>query len=424
MEDRKRRFDDTQEVKPKMADVVRRICGSMSLFDGLHVFTPHADVPDDSALRLVVLSPEKFFAKGEQRIAFDEILEVVRQHGDKPRYRGNRLLFLAPDHSSLSRLMDGIRTALAWQSILDDVQSGRLNIDRAQEQQAKKECSGAEDALPRIARECYRWLLCPVMHNPADKEPEIEVFAVNSSGSSMGNELERICRENELVITTWSPIHLRDGVLKRFYWKPEKPYVQAASVWEDMLRYLYLPRLRDRSAFEQTVSKGASGRDFFGTAYGIQDGKYEGFKLGDSFIQVDDTLLLIEPASAAAFEAENKKPEPSPGPQPIPSLTSVSEEGAPMALHPTLVPGVGEGAPKPITRRFHGSVDVSAAMAKMKLVQISDELISLLASDPNASIKVTLEISAEFPSGAKDTVKRAVSENANALNFKSKEWFA
>jgi uncharacterized protein len=35
----------------------------------VHIFTPHADVPDDGALRLVVLSPEKFYSKHETRIA-------------------------------------------------------------------------------------------------------------------------------------------------------------------------------------------------------------------------------------------------------------------------------------------------------------------------------------------------------------------
>jgi hypothetical protein len=67
-------------------------------------------------------------------------------------------------------------------------------------------------------------------------------------------------------------------------------------------------------------------------------------------------------------------------------------------------------------------VDVPPATAKMRLVQIADEIVSLLASDPNASVKVVLEISAEFPNGAKDTMKRAVSENANSLGLKSADW--
>ena len=58
----------------------------------------------------------------------------------------------------------------------------------------------------------------------------------------------------------------------------------------------------------------------------------------------------------------------------------------------------------------------------MHLVQVAEEIITLLAGDPNASLNITLEINAEFPSGASDQIKRAVSENASALGFKTKVW--
>jgi hypothetical protein len=58
----------------------------------------------------------------------------------------------------------------------------------------------------------------------------------------------------------------------------------------------------------------------------------------------------------------------------------------------------------------------------MKLVQVAEEIISVLAADPNAEIEITLEISAEFPSGASDHTKRTVNENTTSLGFKSKTW--
>jgi hypothetical protein len=67
-------------------------------------------------------------------------------------------------------------------------------------------------------------------------------------------------------------------------------------------------------------------------------------------------------------------------------------------------------------------VEVAPATAKMRLVQIADEIVAVLGSDPNASVKVVLEISAEFPDGANDTVKRAVSENARSLGLKIADW--
>jgi predicted AAA+ superfamily ATPase len=111
-------------------------------------------VPDDGALRLILLTPEQFYSREESRLAFDGVIDHVRNHGTKPRYRGNRLIFLAPDQGALTRLRDCIRIALAWNSIVEDVGAMRLVLDNLQAQQAKKELQGAEDVLPRVAREC------------------------------------------------------------------------------------------------------------------------------------------------------------------------------------------------------------------------------------------------------------------------------
>jgi hypothetical protein len=58
----------------------------------------------------------------------------------------------------------------------------------------------------------------------------------------------------------------------------------------------------------------------------------------------------------------------------------------------------------------------------MKLITLADEVIALLASDPNATVKVSVEISADFPKGAPDHIRRGVSENAAQLGFKAKDW--
>jgi hypothetical protein len=69
---------------------------------------------------------------------------------------------------------------------------------------------------------------------------------------------------------------------------------------------------------------------------------------------------------------------------------------------------------------FHGSIQIEPSATKMHFVRVAEDLISFLASNPKASPNITLEINAEFPSEASDQFKRPVSENANALGFKSK----
>jgi len=418
MEERKKRFDDKTEVRAKLAEVLQRLAGGATFFDGIHVFTPHADVPDDSLLRLVVLAPEQFYAREETRAAFDAALEYVRNNGLKPRYRGNRLIFLTPDHGALTRLRDCIRVALAWGSIVDDIAGMRLVLDMLQVQQAKKEFQTAADVLPHAARECYKWLLCPVQYAATDPKPAVEAFLLNTSGSALGSELERVCVENELVIAAWSPVHLR-AKLKELYWKADKPAVKALAFWEDTMRYLFLPRLKTRSVLAQAIVKGAASKDFFGTAYGEYEGKYDGFRLGDPNVQLDDTLLLIELEAAKEYEvaqAKSASAEPASAVEYPPA--TAGKVPATVGEKPTLL----QPGDTPQALAFIGTADVNPTSAKVRLVQIADEIISLLASDPRAAVKVTVEITADFPGGVTDQIKRAVSENATNLGFKNKTW--
>lgn len=420
MEDRKNRFTDKTEVRDKLVEVLKRLSGVAAFFDGVHLLTPHADVPDDSGLRLVFLPPEQFYSREESRPAFDAVLDYVRNNGGKPRYRGNRLLFLAPDHGSLARLRDCLRVALAWGSIVEDVQAGRLNIDQLQKRQAEKELQTAEEVLPRAARECYKWLLCPVQHAATDPKSVVEAFPLNTGGSALGGEVERVCIENELVITTWSPIHLRTN-LKALYWKEDKPAIGALTFWEDTMRYLYLPRLKSRHVLEQAIARGAATRDFFGTAYGQDADKFIGFKLGDANIQLDDTLLLIEPETARQYEAAQSVTMP-PVSDPVHSDVPVTggASSTPTGQSPTTTAPLSDGTLK--AHSFIGTADVNASTAKVRLVQIADEIISLLANDPQATVNVSVEISAEFPTGVSEQTKRAISENATSLGFKNKTW--
>lgn len=259
------------------------------------------------------------------------------------------------------------------------------------------------------------------MRLPGNPNPIIETFPLNTGGASLGNEIERVCIDNELVIATWSPIHLRNK-MQELYWKADKPAFGAMAFWEDTLRYLYLPRLKSRSVLEQAIAKGAGSRDFFGTAYGHREGKFDGFKLGDANVQLDDTLLLIEPEAAKAYEAAHPPVSPS-GPTLPGSIPPGPTPPGPMPPGP-MPPGSNPPGPTPASKphAFHGNVAINASTAKMRIVQVAEEIIAVLGADPNAEVKVAVEIQVNFPSGASDQIKRAVTENVRTLNFKNVDW--
>ena len=296
-----------------------------------------------------------------------------------------------------------------------------LNIDKNQYEQARKESQAATLVVPRAARECFKWLLCPVQDDPTATKPTIEPFPLNTTSGSPGAELARVCRENELVIEVWSPIHLRTK-LKELYWKADKSAVSAMAFWEDSQRYLYLPRLKSRDVLASVVRNGAASQDFFGTAYGQTDGKFDGFQFGSGTVSFDDTLLLIEPEAAKQYagEQKNRKVVAPPGSGKIGIVGTEADDTA-VLVEPGKKPGSGSTPPAK-AKSFHGSVEVNATLAKSRLNTIADEVIALLASDPDAAIRITLEIDAEFANGASDTIKRGVSENATSLGFKTKDW--
>lgn len=65
MEERKRRFQDKEDVFPTVRERVQRGFAS-GVFGGIHVFTDSGDVPDDWALRLVVLPPMPRSARADR----------------------------------------------------------------------------------------------------------------------------------------------------------------------------------------------------------------------------------------------------------------------------------------------------------------------------------------------------------------------
>ncbi len=217
MEDRKQRFEDKNEVRGKIAEVLKKLARQHSFFDGTHIFTPHADVPDDGALRLVVLPPENIYAR-------DETTAGVRYRAGiscatTARSRGIAAIACSSSRPttlvSLACAMPHV-SLLAWDSIVEDVKGGRLNIDLLQKKQAEKELETAADVLPRVARECYKWLLCPVQQAPTDSQITIEAFPLNTSGSTLGREFERVCsrqRTGDHYLVADPSAHQAEGAL-------------------------------------------------------------------------------------------------------------------------------------------------------------------------------------------------------------------
>jgi len=427
MEERKRRFQDKEDVFPAIRDRVQKTFAS-GVFGGIHIFTTSGDVPDDWQLRLVVLPPDAAFSRSGQSLAIERATEILKTRGDQPRFKQNRLIFLAADYDSVSRLKDQVRSTLAWQSIVSDIKEMKLNLDQFQSRQASKSLEDANEALRRMIRETYKWMVAPMQEARPGKglsEIQWEHFQVNPGAQNLSQEIERVLKENELLITEWAPIHLAT-VLKNWFWKDDIKDTSALNVWQQSCQQLYLPRLKDDSVFQQTMGVGAESRDFFGFAQGKEDGRYVGFTFGKrTSLFLDSSLLLIEPVTAAGYAEAQRAAEDAARPKPTEPAPGITGSGAQPprvedSAKPTYAGGVA--APQPIKKQFYGSIELDAIQAKKQFADLVDEVVLQFTSRPGVKVKIAIEIQADSTLGFDDGLQRAVKENCNVLRFKNAEF--
>jgi predicted AAA+ superfamily ATPase len=422
MEDRKRRFLDKEHVFPAIRERAQRAF-AQGVFGGTHVFTASSDVPDDWLLRLVVLPPDAGFSTTGVSTANERAGEILKSRGDQPRQRQNRLVFLAAEQDAVARLKDHTRTLLAWQSIVEDIREMRLNLDQYQARQASRALEEAGETLRRTVRETYKWILIPSQDaKPSGGLTEVrwERFQINTGSPNLTEEIEKVLKENELLIGEWAPVHLKK-LLKDWFWKDEKPEVGAVEVWQKSCCYLYLPRLKDDKVLQRTISAGVESRDFFALAYGKDGELYSGFNFGrPTTVILDASLLLVEPAVAAAYAATHMG-APEPGPTPSESLPPGRGGGG---VGPGPGPGRGPepgsgGAPR---KRFYGTVDLDPVHAKLDFATIVDEVLLQFTSQPNVRVKIRIDIEALSGTGFSENTQRAVKENSKVLRFGTAEF--
>lgn len=416
MEDRKRRFSE-QEVVDSIRDAINRVMGPIS-FESVHVFTPATDIPDDWALRLVVLPPHLAWTRNGPNMARDAAAAILRMRGEQPRQKQNRLLFLAADADQVMHLKETVRALLAWRSIEADIKELRLTLDNQQARQAAQNREQTSETTFRLVRETFKWLVSPSQSPKRDGglgEVEWEAFSLNPAVPGLGKELDRVLGENELVIREWAPVHLHN-LLKTWFWKDGVVDVPALEVWQKSCSYLYFPRLAKSTVMQTTIAAGATSRDYFGMASEKSEGGYRGFSLGHATTPFMDALLLIEPSHAASYEESTRSP----------AATSSTNPSAPAAADGR----TGNTSPSPATpasisstlKRYYATAELNPITASLEFAKLMSELVGLFTASPGTNVRIRVDIEASDDRGFSDGVVRAARENSRVLGVKSSEF--
>jgi hypothetical protein len=215
-----------------------------------------------------------------------------------------------------------------------------------------------------------------------------------------------------LLVTAFAGTSLRRELDRIPLWRGN--HVGIRQLAEDFALYVYLPRLADSAVLLSAIRDGLGlltwEKDSFAYADDFDEkaGRYRGLRHGQlaSLLADSPTGLLVRPEVAKQqLESEIRAPT---GP--------TKDVQKPDGPGPDLEP---PQPPKHSPRRFHGSVTLDPTRVGRDAGRIADEIVSHLTGLMGSTVKVTLEIEAEIPSGTPENVVRTVTENSRTLKFTS-----
>jgi predicted AAA+ superfamily ATPase len=384
------------------------------------------DVPDDCDARLVVLRVDHAYTKDADNAAESAAKAILESRGNTPRLYRNTLVFLAADKTRLQDLDEATRKYLAWESIVAEQE--QLDLSPLQMKQAETQMAAAEGAVTARLPETYQWLLVPVQTTP-QAPPTWEAIRLSSGQDALAIRASKKLRSDELLLTAFAATRLRMELDRVPLWRGD--HVSVKQLAEDFARYLYLPRLKNSQILLAAICEGVSlltwQQDGFAFADSFDDAasRYRGLRGGRliSLTDTDSPGLLVKPDIARKqLDAESA---PSGGAFPGSATGGPAQGGSTTSGGTSSQPGAETqppDSPRPGTtppKRFHGTVELDSNRVGRDASRIADEVISHLAGLVGSTVKVTLEVEAEIPSGAPDNVVRTVTENSRTLKFSS-----
>lgn len=447
-------------------------------FFRVHAF-PHGgqDVPDDRDARLVVLGIDFPYSKETDCPALEEAQHILESRGTSPRIYRNTLVFLAADKNRLQDLDESVRKYLAWRSII--AQKDQLNLSPFQVHQAEQQLATSDTTVNARVPETYQWLLVPVQPTPqsAIEWQSIKI----SGQEPIANRASKKLRSEELLILTYAPTRLRMDLDKIPLWRGNSvsikqleedyarylylPRLLSPSVLVDCVRDGVSLITWEGDSFAWADSWDENAQRFQGLRAGQQIALYDEdnpgllvkpeIALKQMEREAKPVRILLTPERVelprasrfqfklAAFDMDGRT---LPVSRAVWSATGGVIDGSGVyyageatgtyeidveleGLHTRSIVSVSDSAPEiqlppsrstpptPRLTRFHGTVTLDPDRVGRDAGRIAEEVITHLSVQKGARLKVILEIQAELPEGANETLVRTVTENAKALKF-------
>lgn len=408
MQERARSYEEQAieaEIKRRLERLRQGVKGSG--LAAVHVCPDSsADVPDEQAVRLVILPPKSAcVSMTDTTQATNDAMVVLCTRGSAQRLYRNMLVFLAADAGRLPALKEGVRDALAWRSIYEDREG--LNLDPEQVKDARLNQDSSSRTVDDRLSETYQWLLTPSVDPSSPGQTQWDCSLIDGGSETILARLVTKLKREDKLIDRWAPSLLQMELDNRL-WK-EKDALSVKELWTMLSSYCYLPRLADFSVLEQTIQNGVAG-EAFALAAGQEGGEFQDLRFGKSVGTIYPSDLLVKSSVALAKRAGTSEPTPGGGntgaPTPQPGTTTPQPTSA------------TSPEPKPKgPNRFFLSRQLDNTRATRDAKEIISEIVSNLQLEKDCRIEVTLEVQANVPDQFSEGTIRTVTANCRTLKI-------
>lgn len=387
-----------------------------------------AAVPDEAGgVRAVVLGVAHPHSGRDNSDAMTEVKDILLQRGSTPRVYRNTLVFLAADARQLDNLKDAMRSLLAWDGIVRDANSGRLDLKSSEMSLAKDKAQEAKETVQTRLKETWAFLIYPYQDS-AQTDVGFSSARIPAQDGLLSRASKKLVSE-EALLPEIGPERL-NRELEKYIWN-DRDHLHLKDLWEYLNRYTYLPRLKDRDTLircvRSSIAQMVAGPFAYAETYDEAQSEYRGLSIesaGSAAVTIDADSIIVRPNAAEAARAKQV-----PAQAERATTTSVTSSTDPVS--PQVEGGGYDGgsavpAGAPISdlpkdpTRFQGTVMISADRPARDMAQIVEAIVEQLTTIAGAEVTLRLEIDAEVPSGLDRSKVRTLTENASTLGFVDK----
>lgn len=394
-------------------------------FAGIHVCPSSSnDVPDEQAVRLVILRPHDTYKRNSAEcFAMETVEDILNNRGTSPRIYRNMLAFMAPDIDKIGAVEQEVKRFKAWTSIMSDKDD--LNLDGGQIRETDNNLRRSNDTVDARLKEAYCWLLVPYIDQFGDmKTIQWEISDVGGGSDSLVTKASRKMRQAEQVITKWAPALLQ-MCLDDLLWKDTND-IQIKKLWEYLSTYCYLPRLSSYSVLEETIRQGVASTEYFALAAAHNGKRYVDLKFNQTVFIINPSDLLVK-ADVAKKQIEAEKQADSernagfaqPNGWGQTGYTGNQNSGGFTPGTSFVADGNGTTVevhdPEPKNKHFYMSVKLDNTRANRDMNNYMQEVIQHLMAVDGANVEIKLEVQVDAPKGVPASTVRTVSENCKTL---------